>query len=285
MRRVKNADRPALTPAQQLARRRAIRRWLVPAARFLSVGGIVFMIAGAPYIAIRSGLAGRTADFAYRYALDASVAAGLRVEDVLLEGREHTTRAQVIAAIGLQRGDPMLGFDPQILRQRVEGLPWVRTARIERLFPSTVRISITERNPVALWQKNGRFHIVDDEGAVIADSAPERYRELLIVVGDGAPKHVPELVVMLAAEPAMRKRITAAVWVGDRRWNLRFDDRTDVRLPEHDAPVAWAKLARLEREFGILGRDVDAIDLRLPDRLVVRTRGERGTAKPQGKST
>jgi cell division protein FtsQ len=213
------------------------------------------------------------------------VAAGLRVEDVLLEGRAHTTRAQVIAAIGLKRGDPILGFDPQTLRQRVEGLPWVRTARIERRFPSTVRIVITERNPIALWQKHGRFHIVDDEGAVIADSAPERYRDLLIVVGDGAPKHVPELVVLLAAEPALRKRVTAAVWVGERRWNLRFDDRTDVRLPEHEAPAAWAKLARLEREFGILGRDVDAIDMRIPDRLVVRSRGERGAGRPQGKST
>lgn len=284
MRRMKSADKQ-LTSAQQLARRRAIRRWLVPAARFATVGGILGLLAGGPYFAVRTGFAEHAFDLAYRYALDASVAAGLKVDDVLLDGREHTTRPQVIAALGLKRGDPMLGFDPSTLRQRVEALPWVRTARVERLFPGTVRISITERNPIALWQKNGQFHVVDDEGAVIADSAPERYRDLLIVVGDDAPKHVPELVVLLAAEPALKQRVTAAVWVGERRWNLRFDDRIDVRLPEHEAPAAWAKLARLEREFAILGRDVDAIDMRLPDRLVVHTKGDRGPTKPQGKST
>jgi cell division protein FtsQ len=73
--------------------------------------------------------------------------------------------------------------------------------------------------------------------------------------------------------------------VGERRWNLRFDDRIDVRLPELEASVAWGKLARLEREFGILGRDVDAIDMRLPDRLVVHSKSERRPTKPQGKST
>ncbi len=285
MRRVKQAEKSAPTTAQQLARRRATRRWLLPAARFATVGGILGVLAGGPYFAIRTGLAERAVDLAYAYALDASVAAGLRVEEVLLEGREHTTRNQIAAVIGLKRGDAMLGFDPQTIRRRVESLPWVRIARVERLFPSTVRIGITERNPIALWQRNGRFKIVDDEGAVIADSAPERYRDLLIVVGDDASKHVPELVVLLAAEPALKQRVTAAVWVGDRRWNLRFEDRIDVRLPEQDAPAAWAKLARLEREFGILGRDVETIDMRLSDRLVVRTKGDRSGAKPQGKST
>ena len=285
MRRVKKAEKSAAAIAQQLARRRAKRRWLMPAARFVTVGGILGVLAGGPYFAVRTGLADRALDIAYRHALEASVSAGLHVEDVLLDGREHTTRAQIVGVIGLRRGDAMLGFDPQTLRQRVETLPWVRIARVERLFPSTVRISITERNPIALWQRNGQFHIVDDEGAVIADSAPERYRELLIVVGDDAPKHVPDLVVLLAAEPALKQRVTAAIWVGERRWNLRFDDRIDVRLPEHDATAAWIRLARLEREFAILGRDVDTIDMRLADRLIVRTKGERAPAKAQGRAT
>ena len=42
-------------------------------------------------------------------------------------------------------------------------------------------------------------------------------------------------------------------------------------MPETDPAGAWVQLARLEREHGLLGRDVVAIDLRLPGRLVVRT--------------
>ena len=65
-----------------------------------------------------------------------------------------------------------------------------------------------------------------------------------------------------------------AVRVGGRRWNLRFHGGTDVRLPETGAAEAWAQFARIERQHGVLQRDVDSIDLRLPDRLVVRTAPE-----------
>jgi cell division protein FtsQ len=60
------------------------------------------------------------------------------------------------------------------------------------------------------------------------------------------------------------------VRVGGRRWNLRLDSGIDIALPEEDASGAWHRLAELERSEGILERDIQMVDLRLPDRLVVR---------------
>ncbi len=61
----------------------------------------------------------------------------------------------------------------------------------------------------------------------------------------------------------------AAVRVGGRRWNVQLDDSIEVKLPEDDAAGAWTRLAEVERKQGILKRDLAAVDLRLPDRLVV----------------
>jgi cell division protein FtsQ len=55
---------------------------------------------------------------------------------------------------------------------------------------------------------------------------------------------------------------------------LRIDNAIDVFLPA-DAPAgAWAQLARLERSSAILKRDVQTVDVRLPDRLVLRVTPE-----------
>jgi cell division protein FtsQ len=43
-----------------------------------------------------------------------------------------------------------------------------------------------------------------------------------------------------------------------------------VLLPEDDVAGAWAKLAQLERANRLLQRDVEMVDLRLPDRMVMR---------------
>ena len=82
------------------------------------------------------------------------------------------------------------------------------------------------------------------------------------------------MLAILSSEPDLAARVTAAVDVGGRRWNLRIDNSIDVLLPSDDPAAAWADLARLQRNDAILQRDVQAIDMRLPDRLVVRVTPE-----------
>jgi cell division protein FtsQ len=106
------------------------------------------------------------------------------------------------------------------------------------------------------------------------------------VVGGDAPRHTPELLTMIAGIPALAKRVRAAVRVGGRRWNLRFDNGIDVSLPQRDAAQAWARLGRLEQKHGLLGHDIKAIDLRLPDRLIVRRKADPPPPRAQrGKKT
>jgi cell division protein FtsQ len=64
--------------------------------------------------------------------------------------------------------------------------------------------------------------------------------------------------------------VRASILVGERRWNLRLTNGTDVRLPEGDAGRALDQLMALERAAKILTRDIVAVDLRLPDRVTVR---------------
>ena len=72
--------------------------------------------------------------------------------------------------------------------------------------------------------------------------------------------------------------VKAAVRVGGRRWNLRLEGDIDVRLPELDTAAAWARLAEYEKTHRVLERDVQVLDLRQPDRLIVRKNRNRPKA-------
>ena len=198
------------------------------------------------------------------------VAAGLTVQHVFVTGRGETSKARVLATIGLESGQSILEFDPRLARQRLQDLSWVETAQVERRLPDTIIVRLKERKALALWQHNGRHALIDMSGKIITRRNLDRFAHLPIVVGRGAPGIVAQLIEMLSRKPALFAQVQAVVLVGGRRWDIRLKNGIKVYLPEVETFAAWARLAQLEAENRIFDRDVVAIDLRLPDRLVVR---------------
>jgi cell division protein FtsQ len=263
-------------------RRRSWPKWIRPATFALA---IVAAWGTASYGVLqvwRAGVVGDTAERLGRGLLYMTADLGLSVQEVMVTGRNETAAADMIAAIDVQRGTPMLAVDPEAVRQRLKKLSWVRDARVERRLPGVIAIAVEERVPMALWQRGGKLVLVDREGAVILRSGLDRFRHLVTLVGDDAPKGAPELLAVLAAEPQLERRVNAAIRIGERRWNLQMDNGIDVRLPETDIAAAWAQLAQLERDQKVLGRDVITIDLRLPDRFVIRVNPDQAR---RGKAT
>ncbi|MBV8778372.1 MAG: cell division protein FtsQ/DivIB [Alphaproteobacteria bacterium] len=196
---------------------------------------------------------------------------GLVVADVEVEGRATTDVATIIAALGAYRSAPILAVDPARAKTQLEALPWVRSAAIERRLPGTLYVRLIEREPLAVWQHDGKQELIDRDGTVIPVPDLSRFAKLPTIVGDDQARHgAAQLLDALANESQLAARVTAAVLVGDRRWNVRIDNAIDVLLPVDDMSGAWARLAELERNNRLLQRDVQAVDLRLPDRLVVR---------------
>jgi len=199
-----------------------------------------------------------------------SAAIGLAVDTVLVEGRNETAAADILAALNVKRGLPLLAFDPGNAKARIEKLGWVRSASVQRRFPGTILVHLVERRPMALWQRDGKLALVDDTGTVITRESVGRYADLPIVVGADAPQETPALLAMLESQPDLKSHVTAAVRVSGRRWDLRLDGNVDVRLPEDGADVAWRRLAEMNRTYGLLRRGIVVIDLRMEDRLVLQ---------------
>jgi cell division protein FtsQ len=269
------------------APRRPRRGGLSPWVRRLSLWAVLpVLLAGGLYGAYqlsRSPLGESALQYATDRVLDGSARLGLVVTDIKVEGRETTDRDTILAALGAGPGTPILAMSPRRAKGQLETLPWVRSAVVERRLPDTLYVRLVERKPLALWQHGGKIELIDQEGGVIPVSRLDRFAKLPLVVGEGAASHAAVLLDMLATEPDLASRVSAAIRVGDRRWNLRIDNAIDVLLPTETPASAWAQLARLERSSAILKRDVQTVDVRLPDRLVLRVNPEAQKEAPPSK--
>jgi cell division protein FtsQ len=262
--------RKVTRPRPNRPRRRRMSRNL---RRAVLWGAPLALVAGIGAGALLSGWspAGTSSQDLASAALSATGELGLVVDNIEVEGRTTTDTATILAALGAHAGTPILAVSPTRAKEQLEALPWVRSASIERRLPGTLHVRLVERRPLAVWQHDGKQELIDRDGTVIPVTDLSRFAKLPTVVGGDDARHgAASLVELLASEADLAARVTAIVLVGDRRWNVRIDNAIDVLLPEDDAAGAWSKLARLERTSQVLQRDVQTVDLRLPDRLVMR---------------
>lgn len=195
---------------------------------------------------------------------------GFRITAVAINGRKQLTEDEVLAAGGVTGRSSLLFLDAAAVRDRLKADPWIADATVLKLYPGRLEIDLVERSAFALWQHDGHFAVIAKDGAVLEPYLSRRFLTLPLVVGKGAETHAQDFLALLARYPQVNDATRAAIFVGERRWNLRLKNGLDVLLPEHDVGKALAELSRLDKEDKLFSRDIVAIDLRLSDRLVVQ---------------
>lgn len=255
----------------KLGRDRARGKWLMLSVLFLGTAVIYGAWVGGQSERLLATLTGGIEQLA--------VAAGFGVKRIAIEGRRHTTNAEIAAALGAGPDTMMLGFDTDDAKERLEAVAWIRHAQVTRFLPSTLQVVIEERVPYAIWQNKGRTYVVDAEGIVLAPALREAYADLPFVVGEGAGKHAKALYAELEDYGDVERKMLAALRVGDRRWTLKLTSGLEVMLPDDNIAEALKSLTELDEDRGVFERDIAAIDLRLHDRISVRLR-EAEAAKP-----
>jgi cell division protein FtsQ len=255
---------------------RASRRLTLPLThlrlpRFAGISlCLSFVLAAGMYGAVKGGHIPEIAIAIKDAADSAANAAGMRIETVSLSGQRQVSREEIFAAAGVTSHSSLLFLDVGDARGRLEAIPWVAEATVRKFYPDRLQITITEREPFALWQKSGKVQVIAADGTVLSDRVEPRLASLPFVVGPGAAAAARDFLAVLDAYPAIRDQVRASIFVAERRWNLRLKSGLDVRLPDANVEAALATLARLNREKALLTRDITAVDLRLADRVTVR---------------
>jgi cell division protein FtsQ len=251
-------------------RRPAQPRWRVALRRAALVVAGLGVIGFAAEQAWRAPATARLLERARGRLIQATADAGFVVGRVYSEGRTLADEKSLLNALEPYYGMPILSVDLDAVNDRVEGVPWVRSASVSRQLPDTLWVRLDEHRPIARWMDGNRQVLVSDAGEVVRGAKAARFRSLPLLFGKGAPGRAAEILRLVAGEPALAARVTGARLVGERRWDVHLDGRIEVRLPAAQPEAAWRRLAAEERASAVLGRAITAIDLRHPDWLTVR---------------
>ena len=211
---------------------------------------------------------------------------GLTVREVIVEGRSKTKKSVLLQALQVSEGDNILAINITEMKDRINKLPWVKSARIERHFPNKISLTLFERTPMARWQTNRMLKLIDVHGDVIPIVDLTRFSNLPIIIGKNAPKIAGQILNTLSNEPHLFRRVKSLTLVSDRRWDVQLDNQINVHLPEKNPGKAWAHLATVEQGHNIFGDQVQGIDMRLENQLIIKIeKNKTSPGKMRGRNT
>lgn len=208
---------------------------------------------------------------------------GFQVNDLIVEGRSLTAQKDILKVVNIHRGESLFASDLNEIKKSLEALPWVRTVTIQRQWPFTVYVRLTEYKPIALWQKKAKFYLIDDQGHYFEIPKDNPFQSLPILTGEEAPKNAPHLFTILTDFPHLIGRVTGAIFLGKRRWDLMLDNRLKLKLGEERIKQGLTQFIQMEESRKISDKNIVAIDLRFEDKVYFQLAPEAADVKLSSK--
>ena len=266
----KASEKPSKAVAnagKKAVREREKKKQQLKRKRYLS-GSLAIIIIGGGLISYQQRLDQIIVNYVQMMWINSTKAAGFTFEELTITKKILTPPEDVYDAIGISFGDSLFAQSLNDIHHRLLGLEMVKNAHVSRnLSTGQIIVQLIERKPFALWQYRDKLRVIDNEGVVLMRANPDNYPELITVVGENAPSHMNELISFLMSEKELVEEVVAAVYVSNRRWDVHFVSGVQIMLPEENPTTAWKKLAKMQKKENILSQKLQAIDLRIENKM------------------
>lgn len=204
----------------------------------------------------------------------------LELKKVEVAGNSNIIASEIARQSGLVRGEHLLEISTARVAQRVKSIPWIDSTRVERVLPSTVRITVVERQPVAVVEVEGRSFLCDAKGVLIAEESRDLIRFLDLPIEDPVPgsqikarqlDHAFAVVKSLESSLAEEVRSVRAGSVD--RITLELQGGTLVLYgASEDTEDKNHAISRLLARYRAEDKEILQIDVRVPSRPAVKLR-------------
>ena len=172
---------------------------------------------------------------------------GFVVEDIIVVGEDSNCIIDLDDFKRQYLGISVFLADLDSIREKLETVDCIQSIGVNRALPNKLEVVIKPKQPIAIWQSHKQFYFIAEDGVVLKIRNIKNLQDLIIILGQNAPKHTSALLAVLKIDPEIYSKIVSAIWIGDRRWNIIFDNGTEVMLPENDYARAWQKFIELTK--------------------------------------
>ena len=203
-----------------------------------------------------------------------AVNAGMVLSEVWVTGKHNQNKNEILNAINLNIGDSILLIDLDLIRDKINQLPWVSNSSVYLQSQGILQIDVLEYIPVAVYELNNINYLIDINGNRIIRIPPDDYIDLIRVIGENALQNMDEIKLIVKKLKNYNLSLNKIERIGNRRWNIYFSEGLYVKLPSKNPQSALLRLEKFLSTYDVKSDKLAFIDLRLLDTLTFKLKDQ-----------
>ena len=196
---------------------------------------------------------------------------GFGLRNIYITGDNNLQKKDILKIINDKEYKTIFDVDLFKIHNNLLLNEWIETVKIERTLPSSLKIQIIEKKPVAIWQTKLGYKLITEDGSIISNTNVTTFKNRLpIIIGEGANKNAFSILKILRKKPDLYNNVWSISYINKRRWNVHLKQGLIVLLPRKKIHAAWTKINFLQRKYKILDIGLTEIDIRNQDQVFAK---------------
>ncbi|MDA7545578.1 FtsQ-type POTRA domain-containing protein [Alphaproteobacteria bacterium] len=194
---------------------------------------------------------------------------GFTINNIQILGIKNIPKETIIKIVNNEKKSNILNVNLLNIYNNLRNNDWVEELYIERVLPSTIKISIKEKEAIGIWQYEMSNKLITKNGEIISTANINKFKiDLPIIHGNYANKNANSILKILETNKVLAKNIWSLDYVNNRRWNLHFKQGIIVLLPSKGVLKAWNEIIKLQKNYDVLNLGLTELDLRNPNKIL-----------------
>jgi len=202
----------------------------------------------------------------------------LTIKQMSFAGNKNLTEMEIRSGIGVKEGDSIIYPSSRTLYERLKKIPWIKDAIIRKDLSGTLTVYIKESTPVAIAIVNGSAYLIDYEAQVLEDFTKKvQNSQIFLPVIQIDPfknkitlNEAIKLLNFINSKGYVKSQDEIVIKGNDPDSLTLYINGFPIIVGKGDFELKFAKYIVVNTEIQKRGLNVQYIDLRFPDRVIVK---------------
>ena len=158
------------------------------------------------------------------------------------------------------------------ISNKIKKNKWIQEVNIRNDYKNTLTVNIKEETPIGIYENNNQKILFSNNLAILEILGKNHnYKNLISFYGENSIINSKYLISKIDQD--IKKMIQSAIFIENRRWNIRLKNKITLKLPEKNLEEAIANYKKIYSNLSNKDlKDIEIIDLRIPNQAIIKYR-------------